>query len=140
MTSPAPSPYGSCLATLPDAAGNLDLTPDMRLATGRDVLSQSLVRRQTTPRGSVLTSPNDCIDVRQFISTGMTTSQLHALASSIRTELLKDTRVITCQVDLTYNPTNNVVTIKEPIQSSLGPFTLTLTLTAGSILVIISGQ
>jgi hypothetical protein len=133
-------PYGSCLATLPNADGTLDLTPDMRMATGRDVLSQSLIRRQTTPRGSVLTSPNDCLDVRQLLSAGMTQSQLQALASSIRTELLRDQRVNGAQVTITVNTATGATTIQESITSSAGPFTLTLTLTAGAITAVVAGQ
>jgi len=133
-------PYGSCLATLPNANGTLDLTPDMRMATGRDVLSQSLIRRQTTPRGSVLTSPNDCLDVRQLLSAGMTQSQLQALASSIRTELLRDQRVNGAQVTITVNTATGSTTIQESITSSAGPFTLTLTLTAGAIAAVVTGQ
>jgi hypothetical protein len=140
MTQPIQLPYGSCLATLPNANGTLDLTPDMRKASGRDVLSQSLIRRQTTPRGSVLTSPNDCIDIRQLISAGMSQAQLQALASSIRVELLKDQRVNACQVSISVNTATGATTIMESIQSSLGPFTLTLALTGASIAVIVAGQ
>jgi hypothetical protein len=140
MTQPVNLPYGSCLATLPNANGTLDLTPDMRLASGRDVLSQSLIRRQTTPRGTVLTSPNDCLDVRLLLSAGMTQAQLQALASSIRTELMKDQRVNGVQVTITVDTTTGKTTIAESIQSSFGPFTLTLALSTGSIAIITAGQ
>jgi hypothetical protein len=140
MTQPAQLPYGSCLATLPNAQGVLDLTPDMRMATGRDVLAQSLIRRQTTPRGSVLVSPNDCLDIRQLLSSGMTLAALQALSSVIRSELLRDRRVNAATVTITFNPQTNVTTIAEQIQSSTGPFTLTLTLSAGTIAAVIAGQ
>lgn len=140
MTQPIQLPYGTCLATLPDASGVIDLTPDMRKASGRDVLSQSLIRRQTTPRGSVLTSPNDCVDLRQLLSAGMSQAQLQATASALRAELLRDQRVNACQVSITVNTATGATTINEQIQSSLGPFTLVLTLTAGSISAIVAGQ
>ena len=140
MTQPAQLPWGSCLATLPNAQGQIDLTPDMQIATGRQVIAQSLVRRQTTPRGSVLTSPNDCLDIRQMISQGVTQSQLQAYASSLRTELLRDQRVLSAAVQISYDPVKNVTTITENVQTSAGPFTLTLTLSTGSIAVILAGQ
>jgi hypothetical protein len=140
VTQPATLPYGSCLATLPNANGTIDLTPDMRMATGRDVLSQSLVRRQTTPRGTVLTSPNDCIDIRQLLSSGQTQAQLAAIASIIRGELLKDQRVNDAPVVITVNTATGATAIAESISSSLGPFSLTLTLTAGAIAAVVSGQ
>lgn len=140
MTQPAQLPWGSCLATLPNAKGQIDLTPDMQMTTGRDVIAQSLIRRQTTPRGSVLTSPNDCIDIRQFLSQGMTLGQLQALSSTIRTELLRDQRVNSAQVQINFDPLTNVTTITENILTSQGPFTLTLTLSAGNVAAVIAGQ
>jgi hypothetical protein len=138
MTQPT-LPYGSCLATLPSLTAVLDLTPDMQVATGRAVLAQSLIRRQTTPRGSVITSPNDCIAVQQLLSAGMTQAALAALAGAIRQELLKDQRVNAVSVTISLSPTN-VATISEQIQSSTGPFSLTLTLTNGTITQIVAGQ
>jgi hypothetical protein len=140
MTQPSQLPWGSCLATLPNAKGMLDLTPDMQMATGRDVLAQSIIRRQTTPRGSVIVSPNDCFDVRSLLSAGMTLGQLQALSDTIRTELLRDQRVNAATVQISFNPLNNVTTITETITSSQGPFTLTLTLSAGNIAAVIAGQ
>jgi hypothetical protein len=140
VTQPAQLPWGSCLATLPNAQGVLDLTPDMQMATGRDVLAQSIIRRQTTPRGSVLVSPNDCIDIRSMLSQGMTLAQLQSLSDTIRVELLKDQRVNAAQVQINFNPLTNVTTITESIFSSTGPFTLTLTLSANTIAVVIKGQ
>lgn len=139
MTQPA-TIFGSCLATMPDANGVIDFTPDFQMATGLHVLAQSLVRRQTTPRGSVITSPNDCLDVRQLLSKGVSQTQVAALAQTIRSELLRDQRVLAAQVSIALNPTNGVATITETIQGAAGPFTLTLALTSTSISVIVQGQ
>lgn len=139
MTQPA-NLFGSCLATLPDQNGVIDLTPDMRMATGVDVLSQSLIRRQTTPRGSVITSPNDCIDIRQMISLEMSPSQVQGLAQRIKTELQKDQRVRSAGVTVTLDTTTGTCTIKENIDSALGPFSLTISLSNGTITQILQGQ
>lgn len=138
MTQPS-LPFGSCLATLPTSTSFLDLTPDMQMATGRDVMTQSLIRRQTTPRGSVLSSPNDCIAVQNLLNAGMTQAALQALAASIRQELLKDQRVNAVSVNIALSPTN-VATIIEQFQTSQGPFSLTLVLSPGTIQQIIQGQ
>lgn len=138
MTQPV-QPWGSCLATLPQG-GVIDLTPDMQIATGRDVLAQSLIRRQTTPRGSVITSPNDCIDIRSYLSKGVTIAQLQALSSTIRSELLRDQRVNAVQVTITYDGATGKTTIQESIVSSYGPFLLTLLLTASTVDFVIAGQ
>lgn len=147
MTQASP-PYGQCLATLPNEKGQLDLTPDMQVATGRSVLVQSLIRRQFTPRGTVITSPNDCIDIRQFISQGMTAEQLHILSATIQNELLKDQRVLAVKVQVSMNQSTSVCTITENVQSSAGPFTLTISLPPGPVVnnetpnvsFVISGQ
>jgi hypothetical protein len=140
MTQPA-TLFGSCLATLPNAQGQIDLTPDMQVATGFDVLAQSLIRRQTTPRGSCLSSPNDCIDIRAtLLSKGVSQSQLGAIAQIIRTELLKDQRVLSAAVSISLDTTTGTVTIQENLQSAAGPFTLTLTLTQSTVAFIVKGQ
>ena len=87
-----------------------------------------------------MTSPNDCLDIRQMISQGVTQAQLQAYASSLRTELLRDQRVLSAAVQISYDPVKNVTTITENVQTSAGPFTLTLTLSTGSIAVILAGQ
>jgi hypothetical protein len=132
-------PWGSCLATLPQN-GVIDLTPDMQVATGRAVLSQSLIRRQTTPRGSVIQSPNDCIDVRSYLNKGVTQSQLQSISSVIQQEILRDARVNAVQVTVTYTASTGTTVIQEQIVSSYGPFALTLTLTATSFAAVIAGQ
>lgn len=139
MTQPS-SIFGTCLATLPNADGQIDFTPDFQMATGIDVLAQSLVRRQTTPRGSVITSPNDCIDIRSFLSKAISSQQTAALAQALRAELLRDQRVLGCAVTITFDTTTGVMTIVETIQSAAGPFTLTVSLTATTIGVILKGQ
>jgi len=139
MTQPG-NIFGSCLATLPNAQGVIDLTTDMQVATGIAVLGQSLVRRQTTPRGSVLTSPNDCLDIRNLLSKGVSQSQVAALAQTIRSELLRDPRVIQAAVSISLDTTTGNAMISESITSSAGPFSLTLTLTSGNISVVLAGQ
>lgn len=132
--------YGTCLATLPNAQGQLDLTPEMSLATGTDVLAQSLIRRQTTPRGGDVASPNDCLDLRGYLSKGVTQGQLGALSQAIRNELLKDQRVQSVSVGIALDTSTGIMTVTESIGAATGPFTLTLQLTAGSVAFIVQGQ
>lgn len=139
MTQPA-TIFGSCLATLPDVNGIIDFTPDFQMATGIKVLAQSLVRRQTTPHGSVITSPNDCVDIRSMLSKGVSQSQVAAIAQSLRSELLRDQRVLGAQVSIALDTTTGNATITETIQTGAGPFTLTLALTATTISTIVQGQ
>lgn len=106
--------------------GVLDFTPTMTLATGRDLLVQSLICRQTTATGSVIDCPNDCFDVRDWIGEGRTVSQLNQLGTSVQNELLKDQRVLSCRVQATFNFATSQLFLAESFTSSYGPFSFVL--------------
>lgn len=119
--------FGKDLKTVVDANGNVDITPGMLESTGRAVLAERLVRRQTTPKGSVQGSPNDCFDVRDFLSKEMDQTQLSQLKGVIRQELLKDPGCLDVVVTMTFN--QGKLTIREQVTSSAGPFVLTIAIT-----------
>lgn len=132
MTSPATipgvtpaNPYGQDFA-LVLVNGQLDFTPTMQLATGRALLIQSLISRQTTPTGSVIDCPNDCFDVRDWIGEGKTPAQLNQLGTSVTNELLKDQRVLSCQVKATFNYATSQLFLAESFTSGYGPFSFVL--------------
>ena len=104
----------------------LDGDPSLRTVTGRALLVQSLLCRQTTGRGSVIDCPNDCINLCDYVQAGMTSAAILQLFGTLQTELLKDQRVTSAIVTGSYNPQTSVLTINEAIQSSYGPFTLVL--------------
>ena len=131
--------FGRDLMTVVDAHGNVDLTPGMLESTGRAVLAQSLVRRQTTPRGSVIDAPNDCFDVRDWLSDGFSDKRISQLRGTIRAELMKDARVLDVKVTVTYDTAAKKLTIREDVESSDGPFSLTLTVTSLTIELLTEG-
>lgn len=130
--------YGTCMSTVA-SGGTIDIAPGVQ-ASGVDVLAQSLVRRQMTPRGSALDAPNDGIDVRTFIKVGMTQTEVSQIPGVIRNELLRDERVKTCTVTASFNQVTNTMTIVENIQSAAGPFTLTLSVTSVTVSAILNSQ
>jgi hypothetical protein len=119
---PAPGPVGF--------TGNpqllLDGDPSLRTVTGRALLAQSLLCRQSTSRGSVIDCPNDCLDLRDYLGAGMTPAQVLALYGTIQAELLKDQRVTQVSVNGSYSFQTSILTLNEAITSSYGPFTLVL--------------
>jgi hypothetical protein len=141
MTQPV-TPYGVDIQTLPNpaAGGALDLDPSMTEGTGRALLAQSLLRRQSTPTGSVVDSPNDCIDLRSWISQGWTQQQMQAAAGGLKAELLKDERVLDVSVSMSYNPSTLTLTITELITSSYGPFSLTLSVNSVTVSQLTANQ
>lgn len=126
-TGAAPSPYGIefWLGFTPFRNSTvIDADPSMRIATGRQLLVQSLLCRQTTPTGSVIDCPNDCLDLIDFLSDGLTPSDIMALGGQIQNELLKDQRVIAATVTGTF--AQSKLTLVESIQSGYGPFQMVL--------------
>jgi hypothetical protein len=143
MTQPAPNPFGIDFwigfAPGPNKnAGNtiLDADPSMRTTTGRQLLIQSLLCRQTTPRGSVIDCPNDCINIIDYVSAGMTPAAITQLYGTIQTELLKDQRVTSAIVTGSYSFQTSGLTINEAIQSSYGPFTLVLAVSSVTVTLL----
>jgi hypothetical protein len=136
------SPFGTDLASLPNPAANgvIDLDPSMVEATGRVLLAQSLIRRQTTPRGSVIDAPNDCLDVRQFVSAGMTQADLSQLGRQIKKELEKDQRVTSADIAVTYTSSSKTLTLIEGINSAAGPFTLTISTSGTDFVASVLGS
>ena len=136
MTQPAPA-FGSTLAMCTNLNGEWDCDPTGRMATGRDVLSQRIINRQTTPLGSVIDSPNDCFDVSDWLSANMTDGQVAQLPGQIHTELLKDQEVQSLTVTVNYNPATSTLILTENIISGYGPFSLTITVTPGNVSALV---
>jgi hypothetical protein len=111
----------------------LDGDPSLRTVTGRAILVQSLLCRQSTPRGSVIDCPNDCLDLRDYVAEGMTPTQVLSIYGTIQAELLKDQRVSQAIVNGSYSFQTSVLTLNEAITSSYGPFTLVLAVSAVTV-------
>lgn len=133
LVAQAPNPYGIefWLGIVPAPGANygnsiIDADPSMRTTTGRALLQQSLLCRLTTPLGSVIDCPNDCIDLTALVSDGMTTSQIKQVFGTVQNEVLKDQRVTAAFVTGSFNPATSTLTIAISVQSSYGPFTFTL--------------
>lgn len=122
--------FGRDLRTVVDANGNVDITPGMLESTGRAVLAERLVRRQTTPLGSVQGAPNDCFDIRDWMSKEFDPKTISQLRGTIRQELLKDVGCLEVEVTMTYDQAVKKLTIREQVTSSDGPFLLTIAVTA----------
>lgn len=136
------NPFGIDLGSFPnaDANGALDVDLGMQEVTGRDVLIQRLVRRQLTPPGSVIDSPNDCIDVRGFVSAGVTQTDLQSLAGALRNELLKDEGVTDVAISVSFDPRIAMLSIVEKFTSGYGPFSLTLNVSQVTLEILVQNQ
>jgi len=135
MTQPVspPNPYGTdfWLGGVP-----LDLDPSMRLTSGRALLAQNIVCRLSTPRGSVIDCPNDCLDLRGELSDGMTQSAINALFGTIRSEVLKDNRVKDCVATGSYDNETSTFSPTLAVTSLYGPFSLTLEIDSVTVKIL----
>lgn len=132
-TFPPSNPFGQDFWLGGSPQGILDGDASLRLTTGRALLAQRILCRLSTPRGSVIDCPNDCIDLRDSLSAGMTAAQISALGSTVRGEVLKDQQVTDCQVSSTFSFQTSALTMTLSVQSGQGPFTMVLLVSQVSV-------
>ena len=130
------SPFGVDFWIGPNATGQLDADPSMRTTSGRQLLSQSLLCRLSTPRGSVIDCPNDCMDMRDYVSAGMTANEIAQFTSAVQLEVLKDQRILAATVTATFVPANGYLQVSIAGQSSYGPFSLVLAVSNVSVTIL----
>lgn len=112
-----------------------DLREDMALATGARMLAQAIYRRLTTPRGAVLDAPDYGLDVRAFLSRGMTAAELAAIPGQIRSEVTKDERIEDADVHARMTaPDTLELTIR--CSTAAGPFELVISVTAAAAILV----
>ena len=135
-TLPPTNPFGSDFWIGGNPAGLLDGDSSLRQTTGRALLAQRLLMRQSTPQGSVIDCPNDCIDIRDELSDGMTLSQISSLASVLRLECLKDQQVNDMSITGTYNFSKATLQLTEFVTSFYGPFTMVIQINAVTVILL----
>lgn len=131
--------FGSDLWLGIGSNGLLDIDVTMRETSGIQVLAQSLVMRQMTPTGSSIGNPDECIDVRSFLSYGMTQAQIQQIGAVVQQQLLRDQRVKSAIVKATWDTSTSQLTLVENVVSSAGPFTLTLSVSQVTLTLLLNG-
>ena len=129
--------YGNDLWCAPTSTAVLDLDPMMLEVSGTQLLQQAVIRRQLTATGSDPSSPNDGIDLRQFVKQGMTAQQVSQVCQQVQQQLILDQRILpSTTVTGDYNSITNTLTLTEVIATSNGPFSLTLAVSAVTVQVL----
>ena len=126
--------YGRDFAVVSTATG-----PDIdfaHLSSGVNVLANSLYCRLTTPHGSVIDSPNDCIDVRSLLGAGLTQADMQVVQQRVQRECERDARVLSATVTATYNQASRVLDLVIRVQTAQGPFSMTLSVNDLSVALI----
>jgi hypothetical protein len=108
-----------------DLAGILDVGSTLVLTSGRRALAEAILRRLTTPRGSLFYDFDYGFDLRQFISAPE--PQPGFLEMQVRTEVEKDERVESVEVETTF--ISETLTARLTVTDADGTFKLTLAVT-----------
>ncbi len=127
------SNFGTCMAIVWTSQGpDLNFTP----ATGLDVYLQSLMCRLTTPHGSVMGCPNDCLDVRDFVGAGMTQTDVQRAQAKVNAQVQRDERTLTSDTRATYDTATRKLTIAITGTTAAGPYKLTLAVGSVDITIL----
>jgi|GEM_PF-2280677 len=127
-----------------DLGTDLDFTSDIglrwNLASGRRNLANALIRRLSTPRGSLDWDLNYGFDIRDALNEGMTDVEISGLSGSITDECEKDERVEKVDVNSNFNFGTNTLSIPITITDSDGPFDLILLVTNTTVELLNQNQ
>lgn len=115
-----------------------DATDDFRELPGSDPLLvvQAILRRVTTPRGTLLDDSGYGEDVARMLHQGMTPADKKASADMLSAEVLEDDRVLSCTVELTAIPQGLNVRIRGELADGKGPYSLTMVASGEATLLV----
>lgn len=102
-----------------------DVTADFRPTSGREALAQSLYRRWTSDRGSLIDDPNYGTNLTDFINDDATDGDIANILAAAIAEANKDERVI----DITGTAelgSDGILLMEFVVTDGEGPFTMTL--------------
>lgn len=104
-----------------------DFLPHMPTVSGRTALAHRLARRLTTPRGRFPFWPDFGTDLRQYLLTKASPSQIAAAAEAecMKDEQTESVEVTVSQLDLVKRD----LSIDISVTDAAGPFAFTLTIT-----------
>lgn len=102
----------------------VDLDAGLAEVTGNTLLAQALARRLITPRGGLLDDPNYGYDLTQFLNADIGPTDLASITAAVNAELLKDERVLSASVTVTFAGT--VLSVTAQINAANGPFSFVL--------------
>jgi hypothetical protein len=132
-TAPDVPAYGSDLQCADD------LTADMAERDGADplIVAEHFYRLLRTPRGSLVDSTSDGIDLRSSLSKGLTQQGLGLLRDQIATQAEDDDRIesVSVQVVPSLDGSELEITVGGTIADSGGTFVLVMGLTDSDLLL-----
>lgn len=120
-----------------DLSCTTDLDGLLVTVTGSTLMEQVAVRRLFCRPGRLLSNPVDyTIDVRDFLSTGITPSDLPRIRSQVITALTSDQRIFSATCSASFDPNLQILTLVIAGNGASGPFNLTLAVSAVTVEIL----
>lgn len=118
-----------------DYGSDLSCTTDLdglcRVVTGNELMAEVCVRRLYCPAGGLLSDPTDnTLDARDFLSADIGPGDLTRIQGLCAQALMGDPRILSAQVTAKFDNASRTLTLTINVVGALGPFTLTLSVTA----------
>lgn len=118
-----------------DLSCDTDLDPMLTTVTGATLMRQAVARRLQTRNGLLFSDPLYGLDVRDLLSADIDASGLARIKALCAAELLRDERVSTVNVTATYATTTKTLTLTIVGDGALGPFSLVVNASGGTLTV-----
>jgi hypothetical protein len=113
---------------------DVSVSPDLDPALTPGVaLAEALARRLMTPRGRLHYAPDYGLDIREALLARMDEARLRGWRARIEAEVAKDDRVERVTAALRFDPGAERLAVRVGVQTALGPFALTLAVTAAAV-------
>lgn len=117
------------------AAGPNDLDPGFPLIEGAAALAQSEAHRLATA-GLFYDPDYECVDLKACLSGGLSQADAHRLRARVERALRQDERVDDCDVDVTFLPVAQTLTVAAQGVSSVGPFRAVVAASAAATAIL----
>lgn len=114
----------------------VDLDPGFSLISGPNCLAQDLAHRFATQRGQLLYDTDYGRPINQLLNEGIPVSNpgvATLVAKNLEAEALKDDRVSTCSVQITFNDAAKSMAATIAVGTATGDFSLVVGITALSV-------
>lgn len=112
---------------------DLIIGKSVKKISGFDNLARQIIRRLSTPRGSLFYDPDYGMDIKLFLNTNLNPSKLMKLEMDIKNECESDPRVDEAEVSIKYNPSTLSLEIEISLVTIDGSFTLILNVSSLNI-------
>lgn len=121
--------FGSDISSPIGPGGEMDLSPFLESVDGLEMLGQRLIRRITTPTGSVIDDEEWGIDVRAWLNDE--TPSEREIAWAVASQWEADECVESAEVLVTFE--EGALTIKGTVETAAGPFEMVLAVSAVTV-------